>query len=531
MNAYFKLRTRSLGTYLVLYPAKDGGNPLTFELVDRYLMKKQINYDKKILLTALENLTDMKEVFLTKAIVGDTSDESVFVTISPDYKQATAVFLPRLEGGNLLKREEIIQELVKSGIKYGLQEDVLQEFLEKREYGKEYIIAKHTPATEGTDAKITYHFNTDTTLKPKMLEDGSVDFHQLDMINSVKEGDLLAELTPAVPGKMGLNVCGVVIKPAKVSQEVLKPSNHAKLSEDSLKLYATVNGHVTLVDGQVFVSDTFEVAADVDTSTGDIHCEGNVHVRGNVRTGFKIEAKGDVIVEGVVEGAEIVAGGQIVVKHGVQGMARGKLTAVGNIISKFIESAEVKSTTGYVQAESIMHSRVSAKTDVIVDGKKGFIAGGEVRCSQMICAKTIGSTMGTNTTLIVGVDPALVEENHRLEKELAELKKTEESATQVMAVLLKKIQAGEKISPEKMTMLKDAKIKNDICKKRQDAILNRLEELMVEMEMKRSGMVKVHGYIYQGCKIIISDAVYYVKKEFQHARFVKEGADVKIEAY
>ena len=102
---------------------------------------------------------------------------------------------------------------------------------------------------------------------------------------------------------------------------------------------------------------------------------------------------------------------------------------------------------------------------------------------------------------------------------------------QIVAVLLKKMQSGEKLAPDKLLMLKDAKMKNDLGKKRLEEINARLNELQEAMEMKRSGMVKVYGVIYQGCKIVISDAVYYVKTEFQHARFVKDRADVKIESY
>lgn len=41
---------------------------------------------------------------------------------------------------------------------------------------------------------------------------------------------------------------------------------------------------------------------------------------GNVTTGFAIKAEGDIIVNGVVEGATLVSGGNIVLKRGMQGM-------------------------------------------------------------------------------------------------------------------------------------------------------------------------------------------------------------------
>ena len=55
-----------------------------------------------------------------------------------------------------------------------------------------------------------------------------------------------------------------------------------------------------------------------------------------------VNAKGDVSVEGVVEAANIYAGGQIILKRGVQGGSKGYLEAGTNVIAKFIESATVK---------------------------------------------------------------------------------------------------------------------------------------------------------------------------------------------
>lgn len=430
-----------------------------------------------------------------------------------------------------MSREEIISELVRGGVKYGLVEERLAQLEAEREFCTPIILAKATMPIEGKDAKITYHFNTDPTLKPKMLEDGSVDFHTLDTICHVKAGDLLAELEPAVQGRPGIDVTGKPIRPTKVNNLILRHANRIHLSEDGLKMYSDVSGHVSLVDDKVFVSDTYEVAADVDSSTGDIVCEGNVEVKGNVRTGFKINAKGDVVVHGVVEGAEINAGGQIVLMRGIQGMSRGKLIAQGNIISKFIESAEVVSRYGYVHSEAIMHSQVSAKTDVIVGGKKGFITGGSTRCSQTIEAKTVGSNMGTNTLLEVGVDPTIAEEYRRLEKQVPELEAERESCVQNIVLLAKKLKQGEQLPVDKLLLLKHSQKRVGEIDKQIEEIDKRLEELQDDMEMKENGMIRVSQTAYSGCKITISGAVYYVKTELSHARFVKERGDVKIDAY
>lgn len=153
----------------------------------------------------------------------------------------------------------------------------------------------------------------------------------------------------------------------------------------------------SLVGGKVFVSDVYEVPADVDNSTGNIEYSGSVTVRGNVKGGFRISAKGDIVVEGIVEDAELYAGGQIIVKRGIHGMGKGVLQAGGNVLCKFIENAKVISG-GYVDSEAILHSQVDAYSDVIVDGKKGFITGGIIRAGNLVSAKTIGICDGDDHT-------------------------------------------------------------------------------------------------------------------------------------
>lgn len=530
VNGYFQISVREKGTWLVIYPPKEGGKPVRFDMVDAYLTKWRIGYDKKVMSDTLAKVKEKTELRLTPEKIIPMNESST-VVVDTNHYVAEITLYPPAEGGSLMSREEIISELVRGGVKYGLVEERLAQLEAEREFCTPIILAKATMPIEGKDAKITYHFNTDPTLKPKMLEDGSVDFHTLDTICHVKAGDLLAELEPAVQGRPGIDVTGKPIRPTKVNNLILRHANRIHLSEDGLKMYSDVSGHVSLVDDKVFVSDTYEVAADVDSSTGDIVCEGNVEVKGNVRTGFKINAKGDVVVHGVVEGAEINAGGQIVLMRGIQGMSRGKLIAQGNIISKFIESAEVVSRYGYVHSEAIMHSQVSAKTDVIVGGKKGFITGGSTRCSQTIEAKTVGSNMGTNTLLEVGVDPTIAEEYRRLEKQVPELEAERESCVQNIVLLAKKLKQGEQLPVDKLLLLKHSQKRVGEIDKQIEEIDKRLEELQDDMEMKENGMIRVSQTAYSGCKITISGAVYYVKTELSHARFVKERGDVKIDAY
>lgn len=192
-----------------------------------------------------------------------------------------------------------------------------------------------------------------------------------------------------------------------------------------------MDGHVSLVEGKVFVSDVYEVE-NVDLSTGNIDFEGSVQVNGNVSSNFVIRAGGNVIISGVVEGAYIEAGGNIIIARGMNGMAKGTLKAGGNIVAKFLENATA-SAGGYVSTESILHSNVIAATEIQVTGKRGFITGGHVRAGQKIEVKTLGAMLGAPTVVEVGVDPEKKAEYMKMQKEVSEIVKNIRSLQPILA--------------------------------------------------------------------------------------------------
>lgn len=530
-SAYIKLSIRPNGTFLILYPPVDGGRNLIIDEVESYLDKViPGGYEKVIVREELKKpLLSVREVLIKKEQI-EPVNETVVVTIMADRLSVKGRFYPPTEGGRLLDRDDIISEMVRSGVKYGVVEATIADFLNNRQYEETLILAEATKQVEGSDAEITFFFNTDLTQKPRVNEDGSVDFHHLDMISTVSAGDLLAELKPAVQGKPGIDVCGGLLRPVKVKQKILRVGKNIKLSEDGLKAYSEVNGHATVEGEQVFVSNMYEVPANVDTSTGDIEYEGNVLVHGNVLAGFSIIAKGDIVVEGVVEGANLRAGGHIILKRGIQGMDRGVLKANGNVISRFIESATVEAG-GYVSADAIMHSNVSAKGDITVDGKKGFITGGNIRSGTMVSAKTIGSSMGTMTNIEVGIEPAIITEYHELGKEQENIKAEQEKNMQVLMALAKRIKFGEKLAPDKLLQFKQANATKERLEKYEEELIERMKVLKETIDSYEGGIVKVSSTAHPGVKLTISNAVYYVKNETSYCRFAKVQGDVKMESY
>lgn len=527
-NAYFQLQSRSDGTYLLLYPGSEQ-NKLVFREIDEYLRVKQIEYDKENLMRAVSNFVGGTSIKLTGKPHAKEK-EYLYVQISEDKRKAIARFYPPMENGALLTKAEIVSELVRAGIKFGAKEKVIDQFLENRQYCYTYLIAEAMPQVDGKNAVFTYHFNTDLSRKPKLNVDGSVDFHQLETICPVREGDKLLTLTSAVMGKPGIDVTGRPIAPATVKKVTLRPEKNTCLSEDGLEMYTTVDGLVSLIAGKIFVSNIYDVPANVDTSTGDIKFPGSVIVHGNVITGFSVEAEGDIIVDGVVEGASLKAGGQIVLKRGIQGMGRGILEAKGNIITKFIENATVKSD-GYVSTEAILHSNVAAKGDVTATGRKGFVVGGSIRSGNCISVRTAGSTMGTTTILEIGADPVYMEEFQKINDELPLLEEELEKATQTIGILTRRMKTGERLSADKIAKLEEARETKERLEKQVQYMLSRMDDLEEIASMQSGGCIRVSGVIYPGCKVMIYNTPYHIRSEMKYCRLIKEHADVRMVEY
>lgn len=525
MNGYFKLLRNENGMSIRIFPPDKGGETVSYEEINKYLQTNHIvNVDVKELNRAVGLSADSVQQIVLTLNKGYPVNEMFDVVCDDANMKAVARFYPASNDGHEISKEDILSDLSGMGIKYGIDENEIDRFLNNRQYCMDYIIATGKQPRHGTDAKIIYNFNTNRQLKPKRNPDGSVDFHQLDNISHIHKGDVLAELIPEDEGEPGINVYGDSVSPKKVERKNLKHGKNITISEDGLKLISEVDGHAMLENEKVFVSNVYEVPADVDNSTGDISYEGSVVVKGNVRTGFKIKASGDIEVYGAVEGAEIVSGGQIILHHGIQGMSKGILVSKGNIVAKFIESARVHSQ-GYIEADAIIQSQVAAKGDITVKGTKGNIIGGYIRSSTLISAKTIGSPMGITTVVEVGTDPSVQEKIAELKSQLEEKNAAYKKMEQLAEMFKKKMEQGrldkDKINVFKKTVEDMKSMRSDIIKSNEE-----YEGLVEGQKTNEDASISVSKDIFPGTKVIISGEVRFINEELCHCKFKKRSGEI-----
>lgn len=526
MNAFFQLITGSDVTALKVFPPTDGGENINVTELAEYLQLKNIEVgDWKVIYQAILNLN--KPLVLPLSSVGRGAERECFsLKVSEDRMTAIARFYPPSNtGASIIEKEEILDDLKFLNITFGYDMQEIERFLAERRYCEDIIVARGMEPVQGEDARIEYNFNTDLSMKPKRNPDGSVDFFHLDTINHCKKGDVLARLYKEVEGEPGKTVYGEPVKPKTVKRLTLKYGRNILSSEDKCVISSQIDGHVRLEGDQVFVSEVYEVE-NVGPATGNIESNGSVLVRGNVQSGFSIKAKGNVEVRGVVEGASVETEGDIVITRGMNGMGKGILKAGGSVILKYAENATIEAGT-YVESDSILHSHVNAKTEVNVDGRKGFIIGGEIRATEKISCRTLGSSMGAATLVEVGMEPDQKIRMQELHKEIVEISKSIASIQPILVEVTQRLRKGEKLPQEQVQHVQSLAISNKQMTKRLEEAQQELDALEKRMQEQSRACVCVSDEAYSGTKISIGDVSMVLKSSISYCRFIKEQGSIK----
>ncbi len=458
-----------------------------------------------------------------------SKNESIDLDIAADKMTASIIFNEPINNGKLLTKTDVVRILNGYGIRYGINEDYIETLITSKEYGRWYEIAKGDLPTTGVDGYIEYFFTTDKkSLQPKELEDGSVDYRNLNLFETAVENQTLAIAHPPVLGKDGMTIFAKTIPCEKTKKTPALPrGKNTKVLEDGLTLVSEISGRIFYMDGRVSVLPILEIMGDVDNSTGNVEFLGTIVVKGAVLSGFSVTAGADVEIEGSVEGATIKAKGNILLMKGVQGGGKAVIDAGGDINANFIESSNI-SANGNITANSIMHSNVRCGGVLNLVGKRGLLVGGKTVVGTKIEAKTIGSNMATVTELEVGVDPIQLEE---YKEAVSNIEKYSENFKQNEKVInmLQKVDIS-KLTDDKKKMLMDAIRSKIILKSKINESQQKVEAIMPKLKQK-NGKVSASNVVYSGVKVTINDAVMYVRDDIQHCSLTNNKGKVHIGAY
>lgn len=527
-NGKFEINIDKDNSNLSIYPSRGLGKSVNAEEILFALEKNKINNIDIDKVRSILKTNEVISIDIEDLKITDPIDAKVEIDVSKDDMKVYITITPP-KGGRMVTKEDIDNILKEKNIAYGIDDYLINKMILEKKFNQKEIIVKGKEVVNGEDGSIKYLFNKYAKGKPQINENGKVDFKEINIIQHVKKDDCIAQKILPIEGIDGMTVTGKVIKAKSGKLVNFKKGKNVVESEDGLKLLAEVNGQVKLVNDKVTVLQVYEVNGNVDHATGNIHFVGKVIVRGNVRTGFKIECTEDVEVYGVVEGATIIADGNIILHQGIQGHNTGKLISKKEIISKYMENCYAKANES-IRADAIMHCKLESKGSIFASGKKGLIVGGEIRANNEVNAKCIGSPMSTITKIEVGIDPEIKERYESLRKELEVLCKNKESVEKAIE-LLTKISKTVTLSKEKQNMLTKSISTQKYLIQKIESVNMAIMYLQNTLQKLSHGRINVSNLIHLGVRISIGNSVYYVRDSLPCATIVREDGEIKINPY
>ena len=533
VDASFKVRVTRSGIWLTVTPPKGKGAPLDINQINNKLYSMRItNVDMGAIEKAMKK-GGGKPARLGEWLPNPDYDGTMTVNITEDEMKAFVHFSPPRFSGRHMEFDEVIEELRSAGVESGIRENQIREYLEAMDYSSPLLAADGQRARNGRDAYIDYKVRVDKSrVQFEEDESGKVDFRNLELLENVVVGQVLAVKVPAEEGVPGRTVTNRIIPARSGKDTAMQYGKGTILSEDGTELTAEINGQVVFKRNKISVEPLYVVNGDVSLETGNIVFLGSVIVSGNVQDNFVVKAAGNIEVRGTVQKAFLEAEGDIIVHQGISGREEARIESTGgSIFAKFIQNANIVSENDVVVPEGILHSNVDAGGRIYCNGRRARIVGGVIRAGDEVNARFIGADVATRTEVRVGINPKVLQQVSELEQMKVKIETELESLQKNLANLTNQRKTS-KLNEQKEKMFQDLTSRNQKLGSRHNEIAMELEELQAYIGMlEHKGKICAEKTVFPGVDIFIKNEKFLVKDEYNYIKFSLEGDEIRLSEY
>jgi len=446
--------------------------------------------------------------------VGDYKD-IVDITISKDRFEATAIFYLSQHEINKYNQTDLMNLIRKKAeninIEYGL--DVIN-LISEIKMNEPFVIARGLRPVPGKDAVIKMYELED--VKPEEVEDGKVNYYELNLINKVNAGDWLGERIEPTEGTPGRTVFSEIVKAVPGKQEKLfyDRKTITETLDETLgitTLTAKRTGAVVYENGILTVSNYLEISGKVSFDTGNIDFDGYVDVKDSVDDNFSVRADQDIQIMGqlgvgavdFIESRE----GSIYIRGGIAGQEKAEITCNGDLITKFAADCKIVCNGSVYISSYAINCDIRAK-QIILDSLNSKIIGGNICADIRVIAGEIGSKAEILTRInVLGFDRQIMRDEYDgLGKTIDKLKQMAQLLKQKIAIYQMKDQ--ESLEKSELQQMIQMESEYERCQKSLKVYIQRKKDYTGFLQAKGEGEVKTLKQLYPNVQIQIKNEDY-----------------------
>jgi uncharacterized protein (DUF342 family) len=420
------------------------------------------------------------------------------VEVSADQMEAALTLYPPLPGVTPPGVEGLIELLQQEGIRYGLNREILRDCLDlsavEQKMMSGILIAMGLRPIPGVDAYLRFEIEIGA-IPGKILGDGRIDYHERRMFIGVRKGQLIATKVPATRGTSGINVLGLPIGQKEGQNLTVTAGENVLYDEKSGEIRATKPGVLSVVQNTIKVSSKLTIPGDINFSTGNIEAHDSVEIGGAVQSGFRVDAQGDLKINGGVRSATVMSQGNVLVKEGVVGK-QTVMRVAGDLDVLFVEQAGITAGGTIIIRKNAYFSRIVAGGDIVCE-KEGRILGGIIMAGGNLHLGQVGSENAVPALLAAGTDGKQYLKYEELHKELVEKEEEVEHCLQMYG--------HDSQHPSCLTMSEELEeLRGEL--KRLNLATDKRADTPEELAGKlRSRTISVEGLIYAGTMLRIGN--------------------------
>ncbi len=338
-------------------------------------------------------------------------------------------------------------------------------------------------------------------------------------IDNIIAGDILGVIHKPTSGSVGVDVYGRKVEPTEGTPANIftGPSIKRTETEDKIVLEALADGYVRAGNASIEINEEFVVHGDIDYSDGELEFAGSLRIQGDIKGSGDLRIRHNLFVEGSVEDAKIVAGGNVTVTGSFVGRGDGLIRAAGNVEVHVVLNQMIEAGGTIVIGKESVNAHLIGSDCVMA--KNATIMGGTTAAGQKIEVFTLGGELYSTTRVKIGLAEVMRENMLAVDKEIELQTKTVDKLKDEIYLLVRERIDSTNFSEEKAGQLRllQGKLKhqNEIVQE----LKTKKQERVLEMNRKRSPKLTVLGTIHQSVAAEISGVRIPLKQSYRNVTF------------
>ncbi len=275
---------------------------------------------------------------------------------------------------------------------------------------KDRRIAKGKPAETGADGKLLMMvkaFTGEVSINEEGEENAVINYRDIHLFDNIETGVVIARVYEPKMGEDGYDAMGKPLPgkkgvPYKLNIDKTLASRPGEASGGEFtEVVAQAEGYVLVDQGRLSIQNELVIKGNLDYHAGNLDFIGSVKILGDVMPEFRITARGNIEIRGMVRGKNVIISrnGDITVTGFLFGGEDSKIICAGTFTAAVMQEVNAEVGGNCIIKKECVDSVLNIGGALLMPD--GTLMGGVAHVVKGVQGKGLGNEAGQPTTIKV----------------------------------------------------------------------------------------------------------------------------------